>query len=239
MNSNTTRKFCVLTVGRAGSTSLMNYLEKFDDIAVPGKNIDCPDNELVHPHQVANYMKQYSQLCCTPLVGQNALIDGFFQHNANYRYAGFKSMPNRHPDIGTFTHRNDVRFITLIREDIASTAASFLVAMATGSWRRYGEPQPTKWTFCRMQHERPLLGNLAYIHHSHALLASIPRSIALTYEELCRPDFSHAQLDEFFARPIRMENPRGPTTGQSYVENWEEFSAYVAAAVQRLAARKL
>ena len=29
-------RFCVLTVGRTGSTALMDALQRFDDIAVPG-----------------------------------------------------------------------------------------------------------------------------------------------------------------------------------------------------------
>ncbi len=37
------RKFCVLTVGRAGSTALLGRLARYPDIALPGKNIECID----------------------------------------------------------------------------------------------------------------------------------------------------------------------------------------------------
>ncbi|MEE9289637.1 MAG: hypothetical protein V3U99_01360, partial [Alphaproteobacteria bacterium] len=39
----TQRRFCVLTTGRTGSTALMNRLQRFEDIALPNRNIDCPN----------------------------------------------------------------------------------------------------------------------------------------------------------------------------------------------------
>jgi hypothetical protein len=236
MAAGTNYRFCLLTVGRAGSTSLMNALAKFDDIAVPSKNIECVDNELVHPEQVSNYARQYSRLCGVPIASPSALIECFFSHNAGYRYCGFKSMPNRHRDFEAFTRREDIRFITLTREDIASTAASFLTALTTNSWRRSGGSQPAKLRFRRTEHERSVLGNLLYIQTSQTLLARVPRAIALTYEALCQPDFSSAALDEFFARPIGIQDPRPPTSGASYIENWDEFRQFVEEALRGLAA---
>lgn len=231
------QRFCVLTVGRAGSTSLMYYLEKFEDIGVPSKNIPCPDNELVHHQRLAEHLKQYSVLCGRPLTNQSALIEAFFDCNEHFPFAGFKTMPNRHSDLAAFTAREDIQFITLTRSDIASTAASFLVAMETGSWRRSGEPQPKKWLFKRARHEGPLLENLAYIHRSHVALSGIPRAIALTYEQLCSPDFSNPALDQFFGRKIKMENPKKPTSGRSYVKNWDEFKIFIEGSMHRIAMR--
>ncbi len=53
-------------------------------------------------------------------------------------------MPERHRNYKEFIGRIDVEFIVLIRKDIASTVASFLVAMAEGSWERTGEAHPAR-----------------------------------------------------------------------------------------------
>jgi len=47
------KTFCVLATGRAGSTLLMKALKKFEDVAVPNKNVVCPDEELLHPAKIA------------------------------------------------------------------------------------------------------------------------------------------------------------------------------------------
>lgn len=225
--SSASRRFCVLTVGRSGSTSLMNFLAKSDDIAVPCKEVDCVDNELLHPDRAAQYAAFYAQRCAVPVRTADELIDCFYRTHADAAYAGFKSMPNRHPDFAAFAARRDVRFITLVREDVVSTVASFMVAIDTGSWRRFGGPQAARWVFDAARDERRVLGNLTYVLQSNAALRDIPGAIALTYEALCDPAFSHAALDGFFARRVSIENPRPPTHGSSYVENWDEFAAFV------------
>ena len=53
-------RICGRTVGRTGSTALMDAVQGFDDIAVPNKTIACPDNELVHPRRVR---LTYESLC--------------------------------------------------------------------------------------------------------------------------------------------------------------------------------
>ena len=224
------RRFCLLTVGRSGSTSLMNFLGSFSDIALPCKDVDCVDNELLHPDRVAAYAAAYARRCNRSVRTSNELIECFYAVQTA-PYAGFKSMPNRHPDFATFATRGDIRFITLLREDVVSTVASFLVAMDTGSWRRSGEPQRARWTFNMQRDGRRVLGNLAYVQQCNAALRGVPRAIGLSYEELCSPDFGNAELDSFFGRKVRIENPRPPTHGGSYVENWEEFSAFVQNAI--------
>ena len=141
------RKFCVLTVGRAGSTSLMEALEKVPDLAVPRTNVESEDNELVHPRHVKRYAEEYGKLVKRKLATQAELIDAFYEVNEGATYAGFKSMPNRHRDYARFAGRKDIQFITLQRRDLASTAASFHRANETGTWRRHGEPRPDSWTF--------------------------------------------------------------------------------------------
>ena len=226
-------KFCVLTTGRTGSTALMDALEKFDDIALPNKNIACPDNELVHPKDIARYAQEYSGLCQTPITRRGQLIDCFYEYNADSRFAGFKSMPERHRDYRAFIDRKDITFITLIRCDVASTVSSFMLAFTKGTWRRSGEAAPAQWTF-RREDAKKVLDNLAYIHHSLIQLGRVPGAIRLTYEDLCDADFQNAELDGYFERPIRIDNPRPPTSGRDYVTNWEEFEAFVVNAYRRL-----
>ena len=228
------KKFCVLTVGRAGSTSLMTVLEKSPDIAVPNKNISCVDNELVHPKNVQEYAKKYSELCGKPIATPDELIDGFFAHNASAAYAGFKTMPNRHKNLRAFAARTDIQFITLVRQDVASTVASFLLAMKTDSWRRSGEPQQARWKFDVQQDGPAARSNLAYVLGSLAQLGQVPNAIRLTYEDLCDPKFHSPALDGFFGRPVKLDNPRPPTSASEYVENWEEFKAFMKEAYRNL-----
>ncbi len=210
----------------------MNALEKFPDIAVPNKNISCPDNELFHRRHVQAYMQQYAELCGTPIARPRELMERFFEYNAAMAYAGFKSMPNRHKRPGVFLARGDIRFITLMRRDIASTVASFLVALETGSFRRAGEPHAEVWRFVPARHGASARSNLAYIRRSIAWLRQAPNAIAIAYEDLCDPAYRNAALDDFFGRPVRIDNPKPPTSGSSYVANWDEFRAFVGDALR-------
>jgi hypothetical protein len=221
------QKFCVLTVGRAGSTALVNRLAREPDIALPGKNIDCVDQELVHPSRVKAHATAFASLCGTPVSTVDQLIDCFFTVNAGSAYAGFKTMPNRHRDFDRFVGRPDIRFITLSRRDIASTVASFVVAMATDSWRRDGGAQNARWTFDPKRDGAAVAGNLRYVLNSMAQLEKVPDAIALAYEDLCEPKFTSPALDAFFGRPIRLDEPKPPTSGRGYVANWSELCAFI------------
>jgi hypothetical protein len=213
----------------------MNVLERFPDIAVPNKNIPCVDNELVHPKRVREHLQRYAALCGKPIATPEQLIDCFYAYNAAFAYAGFKTMPNRHKHLGAFVARPDIRFITLVRRDIASTVASFLLAMKTDSWRRFGEPQQATWKFVAAQDGPPVRNNLAYVLHSLAQLSRVPNAIRLTYEELCDPRFQSPPLDAFFGRPIKLDDPKPPTSASAYVENWDEFRAFIDEASRALA----
>ena len=228
------RKFCVLTVGRAGSTALMDHLARYSDVALPGKNIDCVDQELVHPARIAAHAAAYAKLAATAITTVDELIDAFFAHNACAAYAGFKTMPNRHKVLDRFVSRPDIQFITLARRDVASTVASFVVAMATDSWRRDGGPQTARWTFEPRRDAAGVAGNLRYVLKSAELLRRVPNAIALAYEDLCDPGFSDPGLDAFFGRRIRLDHPQPPTSGESYVVNWPEFRAFVDAEQKKL-----
>ena len=128
MNNATAKNFCVMTSGRSGSTGLTNVLQGFPDIAVPGKQIDCPDNELVHPKNINKNLAEYSRISGHELNDADGLIEAFYEVNAGSLFSGFKTMPHRHPDFEKFTNRDDITFITLIRMDVYSTIVSFRMA---------------------------------------------------------------------------------------------------------------
>lgn len=229
------RKFCVMTVGRSGSTSLMEALEQFEDIAVPSKNIKCEDNELVHPKRLAEHSALYAKLCDKPINSQGDLIRAFYDLNADKAYAGFKTMPNRHKDFQRFTRSKGIRFITLRRRDVPSTVASFMRAGDSGSWRRHGEPEESTWRFDPAKDAARVRSNVAYIFQSHALMSRIKGAIHLYYEDLCGKDYKSGRLDKFFGRPLRFADPRPPTSGSQYVENWDEFRGFVETTWKQIA----
>lgn len=221
------KKFCVLTIGRTGSTSLMHFLEKFDDIALPSRDTDCIDSELLHPERIQRYMGHYAPYADGPISRPQQLLNAFYAAHKDDAYAGFKSMPNRHPNFAKFISRPDIQFITLVRRDIASTVASFLMAMETGSWRRSGEGMVRSLKFDPSKHAEKVLGNLDYVLRSYAMLECVPKAIKLDYESLCDPKFANPGLNEFFEREIKIDDPKPPTSGESYVENWHEFKTFL------------
>ena len=208
----------------------MDCFERSDDISVPNKNIDCDNNELVHPKREAEHIRLYAALRGKPIADQDELIEAFFDYNDASSYAGFKSMPNRHRNLRAFVQREDVRFITLRRRDVASTSASFMRAADSGTWRRQGEAVGGRWIFDRDNDAARVARNVRYIFDSHVQLAAIPGAFHLFYEDMCNPDGQTPALDamdEFFEAPSRFENPRPPTSAEEYVGNWQEFRAYV------------
>jgi hypothetical protein len=235
MSNKAARKFCVLTAGRSGSTSLMNVLHEFPDIGLPDKQIDCPDNELVHPTQLAKILDQYSGFAGRPIADEAQLIEIFFQLNSGSRYAGFKSMPNRHRDFTKFVNREDMTFITVVREDIASTVASLRMAVEQGTWRRAGEAQGHRWTFRR--EDKSVLPTIVHQWNEQKMVGSVTNAIRLTYEGLCDPNRSEVELNNYFGRTIKIANISPPTQGQDYVTNWAEFKEFVDAAWAELEMR--
>jgi LPS sulfotransferase NodH len=224
------KRFCLLTTGRTGSTSLINALAEGDDVLVPNKLFDCPDNELVHPDKVRDYIEVFAKLSGKGVGCSEELIEGFFEWDSRAAYVGFKSMPTRHRNYADFIRRPDIKFILLTRADLPATVASFMTAMRTGSWRRYGGGQTSVWTF-RQEDRKLALGNLGYIQACQRMLSAVPGAIRLSYEQLCDPAFSCAELDEFFARPVRIRNPMPPTDAAEYVTNWPEFSEFIHTAL--------
>jgi len=221
------KAFCLMTVGRCGSTALMQALRGFADIATPFKDISCADDELLHPKYVRAHASEYQQLTGRPVESPDQLMQAFYLHHADANYAGFKSMPNRHRHYEEFVTTAGLQFIGLTRRDIPSTVASFMLARATGCWRRDGGVQRQSLHFDPQQHGKSAASILVYVMRSIEAIRVIPEAINLTYEDLCREDFHSRHLDDFFGRAIRLENPRPPVHGSSYVGNWPEFLAFL------------
>jgi len=216
----TSKKFCLITPGRAGSTALMNVVEGFEDIMVPNKNIDCPNNELVQQKKVKQYKHLYSELTKTNIKLNRELIDQFYQYNRDYPYVGFKTMPMRHKDDPDFLLREDIKFIILTREDISSTVASFIAARMKNTWNRTGGRTQSKLVI-RGVYKLMVWGNIIYVRNSMNALGKIKSAINVKYEDLSSPGFNSLELNEFFGRSIKLENPAKPTSGKEYIENWE------------------
>lgn len=220
------KRFCVMTSGRAGSTALMDTLARHDDIAVPHKQVECVDNEILHPRRRGDYARQYEQLSGLPVRDELSLIHAFYESNRQVPYAGFKSMPERHRYLKEFSSQPDLQFITLKRGDIPSTVASFLMAFDAGTWRREGGEQSNRLVF-GPNYEKRSLGHLRYLESCEQMLKSLPGAIHLQYEDLCRPGFISESLDNFFQRHVALLNPKASTTGASYVENWDDFCRFI------------
>jgi hypothetical protein len=220
------KKFCLITPGRSASTALMNVLEGFDDVAVPNKNIDCPNNELIQQRKVKQYRQLYFELTNIPINSNPDLINQFFEYNQDYPYTGFKTMPMRHKDDPEFMRRSDIQFIILVREDIPSTVASFITARRRNTWNRTGGKSNEKFHVGGID-KLMVWGNIGYIRSSLKALTKIKDAIHITYEDLCSPGFSNSELNEFFGREIKLDRPVTPTSGNDYIENWEKFKLFV------------
>ena len=211
-----------MTTGRSGSTSLMEALECHDDIALPMKQIACADNELLRPEGLAKHCAEYTVLLGEAIDGPDQLIDAFYRHNSETPFAGFKSMPHRHANYEAFVSRSDITFITLVREDRASTVASFMLALRKGTWRRHGLVPKQTWTF-GPEDKRQVRSILARLDDNLRMLERIPNAIRLSYEQICREEFHSPELEGLFGRPIGIDNPRPPISGETYTENWGAF----------------
>ena len=215
---------------------MMDELGRYDDIALPSKQVDCVDNEILHPKRVRKYRSYYQQHSAVQITDEVSFINAFFAANQHAEYAGFKSMPNRHRQLHAVVQLPMLQVITLDRSDLASTVASFIVASDKNTWRRYGGEQDYSFTF-EGEYVQRALSHLRYIVQSRNILKQIPRAIHLKYEDLCRSDFHHQALDDYFERHIALENPKSATVADHYVTNWDSFKAFIEEQHQRLIER--
>lgn len=205
----------------------MDSLAAHPDIGLPNRQYDCDDNELLNPIRIQETRRHYEAVAGRSLSKEGDLIDAFFASNQSFAYAGFKSMPLRHSDLRCLVEDPDVQIITIRRWDLCSTAASFLLAMRFGTWRREGEKQENFYEFLG-EDQQPVRDNLAYLEKSWRLLKGLPSAIDLIFEDFCYEGHSDPLLEQYFERPIAFLNPRPPRSGAEYIKNWGEFREFVA-----------
>ena len=219
------KKFCVVTTGRSGSTSFMKAFEKFDDIAVPNKNLVCPDNELLNFRRIKEHKKSMSKLVNNSIKSREELIKYFFDYNNAFSYVGFKLLPP-FEKYTKFFQREDIKFIYLKRDDLPSTVASSFFAIKYKTWKRSGEKHNVKERIKGF--DKLLVRKITREHYrSKEILDTIPTAIQIRFEDLCQPDFLNTELDGFFNRHIKLDNPKPPLSGAEYIDNWEWFKQYV------------
>lgn len=220
------RRFCVLTTGRAGSTSLMQALAAYDDIGVPSKQVDCPNNELFMWHNRERYWRDYEQFSGMPVSDDLSLARAFYASNETSAYAGFKTMPNRHRNLARLLSANAVKVIRLVRRDLAATIASFIAARDFGSWQRDGEPQNCRFEFSPAYAPR-VDAHLLYLLSCTRTFNRLRGAICVEFEQLCDRAFCHEALNDYFQRPIRLIAPRPPVDAATYIDNWPVFTRYI------------
>lgn len=203
----------------------MDKLASYDDINVPNKQMACRDNEILNPQFVRNYIRFYESRGFR-ITDEISLIKAFFKLSVQSPYAGFKSMPNRHRSLTTLINTTKLKIITLDRKDLASTVASFIIAMDRDTWRRDGGEQVYNFEFKGKYVERSQ-AHLRYVLPSIFMLKEIPGAIHLSYEDLCMEDFTDPALDSYFGRAIRLDDPKPPTNAEHYVTNWDSFKSYI------------
>ncbi len=230
------RKFCVITTGRAGSTSFMDALAVHDDIAVPGKQVDSHDHEILRLRNPVRYWRSYAALSGLPVTDELSLVRAFYHSNSGAQFAGFKTMPNRHRFLRQLFDEHGMQMICIYRRDVASTIASFIAAKDAGSWRRSGEPQPHRVRF-RGHLVARADAHLNYPAKGIELFSHLPGAIKLAFEDLCEPDFADVALERYFERPVRLLSPRPPVNGSSYVENWPQLVRHVNRRLKRSTVR--
>lgn len=227
-------RFCLITAGSSGSTSLMEALQKHADIAVPNKDFHCPSNALLHaasmPKALAYYETHVGELLHTP----KQLVDAFFASHP-HGYAGFKSFPHHHADLKQLSATPEIQMITLLRLDFACAVASFIMGkLAFDQVMRKGGPQTMRWYFEPALYADSVKKAIRVMVNDYRVVLDTPQAISVSYEQLCQPDYCHPAMRDWFHRSIRIDQPQPPTHAGDYIENWKEFSAFVKAQVTQL-----
>lgn len=221
------KKFCVITPGRCGSTSLMQALKLHVDITTPGDVIKRHHvHELLHQDKIEEnceiYTGRMGRTVSTPLE----LIEAFFEENAVSRFVGFKHMPHFRVDMDTLLQLPGIQWIGLTRNDIPSQVASFQLALQSKAWTRQDKAHFRTWSYTHNMRFR-IVACARQIMAENALIRSIPGSIQIVYEDLAKHGFNCEPLNAYFGRGIALEKPRGVTTAADYVANWDIFKAVV------------
>ena len=66
----------------AGNPTLYDAIQKAKKQSVPNKNIECDDNELVHPARVRDQIRRYAELCKRSIAGPAELRERLVEQPA-------------------------------------------------------------------------------------------------------------------------------------------------------------
>lgn len=221
------KKFIVLGTPRTGSESFVRALHRVPGLSTPANSTDLKQSELLNPRFISNFISIYSLKLGIQLLTQSELINAFYSVNSSSPYAGFKTFYSHVQDFGALTLQRDIQFIVLMRQDVASTMASLMVALDRGCWGRCGESHKSAWRFS--VDRIPQLQKMVEAHHkAMSALIEVHNAVVVRYEDLCSNGFSDSRLDSFFGQEIAFVDPKPPVSGASYVVNWDDFRSHVA-----------
>ncbi len=219
-------KFCVITHGRCGSTTLMDALATLPGVVLPDTNLECRDNELTHPDYWNAHRLWYTRACGYPVTTVDQLVDAFFIVNNKAGAAGFKTMPERHHPFELFAARKNLLFVVLYRRDVIASVTSFITAWKYDSWLRAGEPHESRWRYTQ-EDEKLILRFSKHIFSSLVAFKQVESAITISYEELIRPGFNCEALNRFFGRRVHIPNPRPPIDPASYVIGFKNLETQI------------
>lgn len=220
------KRFCLVSPGRAGSTSLMRAFSAHRDIAVPGGN-----GELLNPRLRKEFADFVARKTGLAPDSPHALLEQFFAAGESAAYAGFKLIPLQYHEFDGLLQRTDIQFIVLTRKDLPSLVASWFIAKRFDTFRlgsRAVVKQITfgsEWQADLRRHIKTIVGNLDRI-------GRISGAIRVEYEDMCKPAFACTDLDSYFGRRIVLRDPRPATDARDYVRDWENFSQFVLTEVE-------
>ena len=221
-------RFTVLTTGRAGSNSLMQSIQAIAGVATPMTHSPISSSELLNPQLLEGFYEFYSAKTEVDLKTERELIDAFFLCNSGARFSGFKALYSQLPCLDLLARQQPLTLIVLLRRDVASTVASYMVGIDRGCWVRKGESHSSGWRY-NPSRKSEVCKHVARIRVGIERFLGIPGSIVVAYEDLCSETFSNPKLNSFFSDSVQIDSPRPPVSGASYVSNWGEFKAVVAA----------
>ncbi len=214
------KQFIVAAVPRSGSTFLIQHLARAVDAYVPDVNhreLFNPYEKLFNCHVLR--LDGSSEVC---------ILDEFFRRS-NRPYAGLKTIPGFHREWSDIAGRQDIQFITLLRKDFLSCAASYIVSDRRFQWEKPSREQldGRKLVFGDLYATEAkkavslgaTLGYLLFNYRAIERLNARPDTICLATEDLVQSEPVDSRLREFLGCPITFDGFRAPT---HYTECFED-----------------
>jgi hypothetical protein len=228
-------KFILVAQPRSGSTYLIHKLAKALDAHLP----DVGHEEIFNPY---DKLRNCNGLGIDASSEMRA-IDDYFD-SVGDGVIGFKTMPMFHREWDGIIGRDDIRFITLYREDVLSALASYVVSEHVFKWLKPSRDQLAgeKVVFenvykSRKRRERDWVRYIdRWLYELRAINQLNERSdvIPLTTEWLIHPGVSDERLAEFCGRRVTFDDFNAPTHYTECFEDHEFFKQMVLDLFQEL-----